>query len=166
MAPNQRDGRHRWLYSAACAHPVRATHSISSVHTFPSVFCSVKFLFKCRCTTGTSENCFPWSVHAIIMTIVSKEKLILYEKWQNSNKMWPWIQMYLYWGKKLSFLLSHSNVSLVTQELCFLINLFYNFNIENTFGHIIFSRQAWKFFNQNMQNFKDATRLLDIFHAL
>lgn len=96
---------------------------------FPSVFCSVKFLFKCRCTTGTSENCFPWSVHAIIMTIVSKEKLILCEKWQNSSKMWPWIQMYLYWGKKLSFLLSHSDVSLVTQELCFLINLFYIFNI-------------------------------------
>lgn len=47
---------------------------------FPSVFCSGKFLFKCRCTTGTSGNCFPWSVHAIIMTIVSKEKLILWEK--------------------------------------------------------------------------------------
>lgn len=76
--------------------PIQCTH-------FPSVFWSVKFLFKCRCMTGTSENCFPWSVHAIIMRIVSKEKLILWEKWQNSNKMWPWIQMYLYWRKKLPF---------------------------------------------------------------
>lgn len=85
------------------AHPDSATQSTSSVTCFPSVFCSVKSLFKCRDLTGTSENCFPWSAYPIIMTTVSKEKLISYEKWQSSNKMWPWIQMYLSWGKKCPF---------------------------------------------------------------
>lgn len=125
-------GRHGWAnltLQNVCSPRVRATYSTSSVTRFPSVFRSVKFLFKCRDLTGTSENCFPWSGYPIIMTIVSKEKLILYEKWQSSNKMWPWIQMYLYWGKILPFLLSHSNISLVTQGMCFLINLFYILNI-------------------------------------
>lgn len=113
------------LYSAERAHPgsgqptapFRCTHS-------PSVFCSVGFLFKCRDLTGTAENCFPWSVYPIIMTIVSREKLISYEKWQSSNKMWPWIQIYLYWEKKLLFILSHSDISLVTQGMCCLVNIF------------------------------------------
>jgi hypothetical protein len=47
---------------------------------FSSVFCSAKFLFKCRDVTGTSKNCFLLSVYPIIVSIASKEKLISSEK--------------------------------------------------------------------------------------
>lgn len=122
------------------AHPDSATKSPSPVTRFPSVFCSVKSLFKCRDLTGTSENCFPWSAYPIIMTTVSKEKLISYEKWQSSNKMWPWIQMYLYRGKKCPFHSVYSDTSLVTQGMCFLKNLSFKY-----LGTL--------FFMSNMKNF-------------
>lgn len=91
---------------------------------FPSVFCSVRFLFKCRDLTGTSENCFPWTGYPIIMTIVSKEKLISCEKWQSSNKMWPWIQMYSYWAKKLHFLSVMQILANLHRGMWLLANLF------------------------------------------
>lgn len=101
----ERLGRHHWADSSPAERMLTQTRQHRAPLSYIFLLFSIwhKSLFKCRDLTGTSENCFPWSVYPIILNNSQWRKINFIWKWQSSNKMWPWIQMYLYWRKKCPF---------------------------------------------------------------